>query len=127
LLSALRTERQEDRYDLMHVNAVVNGIEVAALVDTGATSVFVSEQIVAKLGLQVQRCPNRVKAVNSRSQQMRGMARDVPVRIGEWEGKLDVMVVELDDYDVILSNSFFVEASITIMPCLGGCLIGDPK
>jgi hypothetical protein len=55
------------------------------------------------------------------------MARDVPVRIGEWEGKLDVMVVELDDYDVILGNSFFVEASVTIMPCLGGCLIGDPK
>jgi predicted aspartyl protease len=54
LLSALRTERQEDRYDLMHVNAVVNSIEVAALVDTGATSVFVSERIVAKLGLQVQ-------------------------------------------------------------------------
>lgn len=58
---------------------------------------------------------------------MRGVARDVPIRVGEWEDKLDVIVVELNDYDMILNISFFAKASITIMPHLGGYLIGDPK
>lgn len=65
LLSALQTECQGNHYDLMYANPMVNNIEVVALVDIGATSVFIFEQIMAKLGLQVQQCPSCMKAVNS--------------------------------------------------------------
>lgn len=36
------------------MNVVVNGIGVVASVDTSATGMFISDRVVAELGLQVQ-------------------------------------------------------------------------
>ncbi|KAL0281710.1 UNVERIFIED_CONTAM: hypothetical protein Sradi_7294500 [Sesamum radiatum] len=56
----------ESRYrDLMMVACQINGKEIKALVDTGATDNFVSDRVVHKLGLDVKPIDSRVKAVNS--------------------------------------------------------------
>ena len=37
---------------------------------------------------------------------MEGVARDVRVKIGEWEGTVDLSVVPMDDFDLVLGLEF---------------------
>lgn len=57
---------------------------------------------------------------------MGGLAKDIPIMIGAWEGMVNLMVVPLNDYNLILENSFFANASVIIMPHLRGIIIEDP-
>ncbi|KAL0381184.1 UNVERIFIED_CONTAM: hypothetical protein Sangu_0182700 [Sesamum angustifolium] len=52
---------------LVMVPGRINGKEIKALVDTGATHNFVSDRVVRKLGLDVRTWDSRVKAVNSKA------------------------------------------------------------
>lgn len=95
--------------------------------DIGATNTFVYDWMVCHLKLRVERYQSHLKAVSSKSQLMSGLAKDVPIKIDVWEGMVNLMVVPLDDYNLILKNSFFTNVSVTIMPHLGGIMIGDPR
>ena len=44
-----------------------------------------------------------------------------------WDDKMDLMVVLLNDFDMILSNDFFVTTKIAILPHLFGLLIGNEE
>ncbi|PKI60629.1 hypothetical protein CRG98_018979 [Punica granatum] len=105
----------------------VNDKDVVAMVDTGATSTFIADRMVQKLGLRLENYSSRMKAVNSRSQPMGGLAREVPVPIGDWSRRLDMMVIPMDDFDMILGDNFFMKAYVSVMSHLGGFLIGDPE
>jgi hypothetical protein len=56
---------------------------------------------------------------------MVGIAYAVSLKVGEWLGKVNFLVVPLDDFDIILGNEFFVLAKAIPMPFLGGMLIMD--
>ncbi|GAV79043.1 LOW QUALITY PROTEIN: gag-asp_proteas domain-containing protein, partial [Cephalotus follicularis] len=99
---------------LLFVNLKVQGQQVSAMVDTGATHSFLAERMVT-LGLRVDKHGSRIKAVNS-AQAVAGMAHGVQITMGEWAGKIDLMVVPLDDFDLILGNNFFVTEKVLIMP-----------
>lgn len=43
--------------------------------------------------------------------------------IGLWLGQCDLMVVSLDDFNLMLSNAFFISAKVTVLPWLGGIFI----
>ena len=66
-----------------------------------------------------------MKAVNSEAKPIAGLAKDVTLRLGQWSGLCNFMVVPLDDFEVIMGIDFFVKAKVTIMPHLGGIFIGD--
>ena len=55
---------------LMHIHAIVNGVQVKALVDSGATHNFVATKEAAKLGLKLEEDTSRIKAVNSKAQKI---------------------------------------------------------
>ena len=94
-LGAMRSERPKVRHSLLFVDVTLNGRQMSALVDTGATNTFVSDRMIRTLELRVERSRSRLKAVNSKSQPMGGLARDVPIKIEAWEGTVDLMVVPL--------------------------------
>nr|CAN81215.1 hypothetical protein VITISV_002276 [Vitis vinifera] len=50
---------------LMHVHVIVNGVQVKAIVESGATHNFVAISEAAKLGLKLEDDTSRIKAVNS--------------------------------------------------------------
>ena len=52
----------------MHVHAIVNGVQVKALVDSGATHNFVATREGTRLGLKLEKDTNQIKAVNSKTQ-----------------------------------------------------------
>lgn len=65
------------------------------MVDTGATHNFLSDRIVARLGLRVDKGNSKIKAVNSEAKPILRVAKIVPLQIGEWSGKFYLMLVPL--------------------------------
>lgn len=109
---------------LMHVEALINEHEVCAMLDTGATHNFLSLNEARRLGVKVMGSASRVKAVNSAVASVHGMV-EVCLKIGTWEGKCKMMIVDLDDFAVILGVDFFCNAKVTLMPHLHCILIND--
>ena len=64
---------------LMHVHAMVNGVPVKALVDSGATHNFVPTREATRLGLKLEKDTSRIKAVNRKTQKIQGVAKNVPM------------------------------------------------
>jgi hypothetical protein len=119
-LNALKSEASTE---LMYVPIEASSCRSLAMMDTGATHNFVAARMVEQLGLKLTKCPSRLKAVNSESQPVVGVAYVVSLKVGEWTGKVNFLVVPLDDFDIILGNEFFVLAKAIPMPFLGGMLI----
>ncbi|GAV76794.1 gag-asp_proteas domain-containing protein [Cephalotus follicularis] len=120
LINALRTVPQSG---LLYVHMMVQGMQVLAMVDTGATHSFLAERMVTRLSLRVDKHTSRIKAVNSQAQAVAGMAHGVQISIGDWAGKIDLMVVPLHDFDLILGNDFFISEKVIMMPQLCGLFI----
>ena len=55
---------------LMHIHAMVNGVQVKALMDSGATHNFVATKEANKLGLKLENDTSRIKAANSKAQKI---------------------------------------------------------
>ena len=99
---------------LSFVEVKVNGVSLLALVDTGASSLFLSNEAAKHLGLHVEPTRNRFKMPNSDEIPGVGVAKNVKLQVGTWEGKLPFEVIPLDDYDLILGLEFFDAARAMI-------------
>lgn len=119
--------RQESRSDtrLMFVNVKVNGQVVREMVDTGATHNFLSDWIVARLGLRVDKGNSKMKAVNYEAKPIVRVAKIVPLQIGEWSGKFYLMLVPLDDFHFILGLELLWKTRVYVSPRRGGILKCD--
>ncbi|KAK3007425.1 hypothetical protein RJ639_015198 [Escallonia herrerae] len=59
----------------------------------------------------------QVKALNSASQSVAGIARSVLIKIGPYEGRINFSVVIMDDFKQILGLEFLRDTKTTVMPC----------
>lgn len=91
---------------LMFVEAKVNGRASRALLDTGATHHFVAEREATRLGLRYTKEKGTLKTVNTSPTPIHGVARGVPIRLGEWRGTIDLTVVTMDDFALVLGIEF---------------------
>ncbi|RVW26159.1 Retrovirus-related Pol polyprotein from transposon 297 [Vitis vinifera] len=112
---------------LMHVHAVVNGVQVKALVDNGATHNFVATREATRLGLKLEEDTSRIKAVNSKAQKIQGVAKNVPMQINDWKGTCSLLCVPLDDFDLIFGVDFLLRAKVALIPHLGGLVVLEEK
>ncbi|TYH76661.1 hypothetical protein ES332_D04G100900v1 [Gossypium tomentosum] len=119
--------RQESLSDtrLMFVNVKVNGQVVREMVDTGATHNFLSDRIVARLGLRVDKGNSKMKAVNYEAKPIVRVAKIVPLQIDEWSGKFYLMLVSLDDFHFILGLELLWKTRVYVSPRRGGILKCD--
>ena len=112
---------------LMHVHAIVNGVQVKTLVDSGATHNFVATKEATRLGLKLEEDTSRIKAVNSKAQKIQGVAKNVPMQIGDWKGTCSLLCVPLDDFDLILDVDFLLRAKVALIPHVGGLMVLEEK
>uniref|UniRef100_A0A803MIG4 Uncharacterized protein n=1 Tax=Chenopodium quinoa TaxID=63459 RepID=A0A803MIG4_CHEQI len=91
---------------LMIVNGEVNEVPTRLLVDTGASHNFLAREEAKALGVKFTRVDGEMKAINSRAMPVYGRAWGVAVRLGKWKGKVDFLVVDIDDEDVVLGMEF---------------------
>ncbi|XP_012851858.1 PREDICTED: uncharacterized protein LOC105971552 isoform X2 [Erythranthe guttata] len=127
MLSALVVDKAPNgTKGLMYASVLINGKEVKAMVDSGATHNFVAEREVKKLGLTLSKHASQVKAVNSEAGPVKGRT-DVDLVIGSWKGQCGLTAVPLDDFDVILGQEFLLAAKAAVIPFLGGLMIMDEE
>ena len=112
---------------LMHVHAVVNGVQVKALVDNGVTHNFVAAREATRLGLKLEEDTSRIKAVNSKAQKIHRVAKNVPMQIGDWKDTCSLLYVPLDDFDLILGVDFLLRAKVALILHLGGLMVLEEK
>ncbi|CAA6672111.1 unnamed protein product [Spirodela intermedia] len=98
---------------LPFVEAMINDIMTKALVDSGATHNFLFEKKASRLRLKFVQTSNRIKAINSETQ------------MGIWEDKLNFLILQMDDFDVILGVDFTkkVKAKVGIFLHYNGLII----
>ena len=126
LLNAISGENQPQK-TLMHVQVLFNGIRVKAMVDSGATHNFVATSEASRLDLKLVDDDSWIKAVNSKAQRIQGIAKDVLLQVGEWKGKINLLCVPLDDFNLIIGIDFFLKSKATLIPHLGGLMILQEK
>ncbi|KAK0598331.1 hypothetical protein LWI29_033736 [Acer saccharum] len=124
MLNTISVEKQPNVVGLMYVTVQINGRKIRAMLDVGATNNFLSQREVDRLGLSMTNSTSRVKSVNSMAKPIAGVA-EATLKIGSWQGTVNMMVVPLDDFDFILGIEFFRKAKATLMPSHWGIVIMD--
>ncbi|KAK8271103.1 hypothetical protein V6Z12_D11G241300 [Gossypium hirsutum] len=113
--------------DLMFVDIIVASRKLKALVDTGASDLFISEEAACKLGLKIENEVGRIKTVNSESVPIKGVAKGVDLQLSKWSGKVSIKVIPLDDYDFVVGLSFLDQVNALIAPSSNYMVISDAK
>ena len=126
LLNAISGENLPQK-TLMHVQVLINGISVKAMVDNGATHNFVATSEASRLDLKLVDDDSRIKAVNSKAQRIQGITKDVLLQVSEWKGKCNLLYIPLDDFNLILGIDFFLKSKAALIPHLGGLMILEEK
>ena len=90
----------------MYVDVHLNGIPTKAMLDTGASHNFITEDEAKRLRLPRTKGQGWLKAVNSEAKPLQGAAQSVEIRIGPWSGKIDLTVAPMDDVKVVLGMDF---------------------
>ncbi|KAE8692579.1 hypothetical protein F3Y22_tig00110831pilonHSYRG00022 [Hibiscus syriacus] len=102
ILSTMEVKKGRKKKGLMFVDINVAGQKLSALVDTGASELFMSEPIVKKLGLHVEKVNGSIKTVNVEEVSIAGVAKGIELTVGGWSGKETIKVIPLDDFDFVL-------------------------
>ena len=126
LLNALKAKpmpKTPQSKGLMYVEALVNGKDTKALVDTGATYKFISDDEARRLELQASKEGGWLKAVNSAAKPSHGVARGVTMHIGSWEGWVDFTVAPMDYFKMVLGMAFLQKVKVVPLPFLSSMAI----
>lgn len=129
LLNALKGQVQDNKLPtrgLMLIDVKINGKATRAMVDTGATHNFVAEPEAKRLGLRLEKDSSKIKAVNSAARAVHGTAKAVPIEMGKWSGRTNLMAIPMDDFQVLLGLELLFEAKAVPMPYLESlCMFGE--
>ncbi|XP_070004238.1 uncharacterized protein [Nicotiana sylvestris] len=101
---------------LMFIEMKVNGKPIRAMIDTGATHNYLASTQVERLGLVVGKGRGSVKAINSPPHPVGGIAKEVPVMLGPYEGKFNLRVVIIDDFELIVGLEFLRQINTMPVP-----------
>ncbi|XP_028794242.1 uncharacterized protein LOC114749870 [Neltuma alba] len=133
LLNAIKAKVEmpkSGRKGWLFVETEIGGHTVKALVDTGASNNFLRVEEAKKLGIHYQGERGWLKAVNSGPRATFGVARDVKVRLGDWNGLVDFSIVTMDDYPIVLGMEFMDKVKAVPIPFANTmCILeeGNPR
>ncbi|KAH1063036.1 hypothetical protein J1N35_028023 [Gossypium stocksii] len=87
-----------------------------ALIDMGASDLFILKRVVSKLGLSVSKLTKKLKTVNSKEVPTMEVTQGVELQTSQWKGKEDFEVIHLDDYDFVLVLNFLDKINALLVP-----------
>lgn len=103
----------------------VGSAVVLTMMDSGATHNFMSEDTARRIGLKFVLVLAQMKAMNSPSDSVIGVAEKVDVKLGEWTGRVDFTIVWIDEYEVVLGMEFMKQFEAMVVPHLKKLYIYD--
>ncbi|XP_042444160.1 uncharacterized protein K02A2.6-like [Zingiber officinale] len=122
-LNALLLEDMMRAHSLrLHIFVMMNGKSANAMVDIGATHTFVSAKLVQDYGMSICECPRYIKSVNAKAQVVVGMTYNVPLTVGTWVGKANMMVIRktkmvpMPHLDRVMGESTYLATLIDAKP-----------
>ncbi|XP_039021247.1 uncharacterized protein LOC120153338 [Hibiscus syriacus] len=127
IISSMEIKKGRKKKGLMYVDITVAGQKMSALVDTGASELFLSEQAAKKLDLRIEKTSGFIKTVNTKEVPIVGEARGIKLSIGGWTGKESIKVIPLDDFDFVIGISFLDRINAFPLPFADCLVICDPK
>ncbi|CAN1293435.1 hypothetical protein LINPERPRIM_LOCUS22030, partial [Linum perenne] len=101
----------------------INDLETKALIDTGANDNFLDVKEARRLGVTYEKGKGMLKTVNSEATPIYGVAHKVQIRLGEWQGKVEFLVVDMDDYPAVLGIEFMDRMDAIYMACSSTMLL----
>ncbi|PPS00208.1 hypothetical protein GOBAR_AA20454 [Gossypium barbadense] len=110
---------------LMFVDIIVAGKGLSALVDTGASDLFMFEGMARELGLKIEKDLGQIKMVNSKSVSISNVAKGMELQLGKWTSKATIKVISLDDYDFVVGLSLLEWINVGIFPSRNYMVIYD--
>nr|XP_016437489.1 PREDICTED: uncharacterized protein LOC107763517 [Nicotiana tabacum] len=84
----------------LFVDAKLNGQPVRIMVNTGATHNFVTEAKARSLGLTFSPNSSLLKTVNANLTNINGVAHNVQLNLGAWQGSVSFFVAPMDVFDI---------------------------
>lgn len=96
-LSDIFSPKKMENKGLIYVDMALDGKLATTMLDTGAIHNFMDEKEALHLGLDIARGQGSIKAVNSKAMPTGGIVRNIPTKIGHWQGTLDFTIVTMDD------------------------------
>ncbi|KAE8694779.1 hypothetical protein F3Y22_tig00110773pilonHSYRG00015 [Hibiscus syriacus] len=127
IISSMEIKKGRKKKGLMYVNITVAGQKMSALVDRGASELFLSEQAAMKFDLRVEKTSGFIKTVNFNEVLIVREARGIKLSIGGWTGKESIKVIPLDDFDFVIGISFLDQINAFPLPFADCLVICDPK
>ncbi|XP_019238284.1 PREDICTED: uncharacterized protein LOC109218379 [Nicotiana attenuata] len=100
----------------LFVDAKLNGQSVRIMVDTGATHNFVTGAKAKSLGLVFSPSNSLLKTVNANLTNVNGVARNVQLNLGAWQGCINFFVAPMDVFDIVLGLDYWDEVMGIISP-----------
>ena len=125
LLSNIPTEERGPSKGRMYVETIVKGTMLKATVDTDADDIYMAKELAEEIGLKYKRERGFVKGVNAECVAINGRARGIDIRIGPWEGKIDITVTPLDEKKFYLGMGFFNRVKSFVVPYANTLFILD--
>ena len=86
------------------------------LVNTGGTHSCVASGVATTLGLTIEAYTNIVTSLNGRDHWVEGIIRFYPLKMGEWVGCCDLIVMDLQDFKMIIGMDFLTQEEVSIFP-----------
>ncbi|XP_039033835.1 uncharacterized protein LOC120169792 [Hibiscus syriacus] len=127
ILSTMEVKKGRKKKGLMFVDVNVAGQKLNALVDTGASELFMSEPVAKRLGLHVEKVNGSIKTVNAEEVLIAGVAKGIELTVGGWSGRETIKVIPLDDFDFVLGLSFLERINAFPVPFPDCLCILDQK
>ncbi|KAE8701067.1 hypothetical protein F3Y22_tig00110548pilonHSYRG00105 [Hibiscus syriacus] len=94
ILSSMEVKKGRAKKGLMFVDIIVVGYKMSALVNTGASELLMSEQIVKKHDILVEKASGFIKTINSKEALITGVVRGVELDIIGWNDKETLKSIE---------------------------------
>lgn len=101
--------------DLNFVSDDLNGHALMAMVDSGTNHNLLKGSVAKNLGLMLKESSNTFKEVNLQLDKVIGRAKEVSIKIGDWFGLINFMVVPMDDFDIVRELEFIWNTKETLV------------
>ncbi|KAK3021218.1 hypothetical protein RJ639_046637 [Escallonia herrerae] len=102
----VKGKKSKKRRSLLYASVDVAERTQEAFVDTEATHNFMIPRIAEWLGLKPIKDGSWLTTVNAEERPTKGVVKNVDLRIGEWTGKADFNIIDMDELGVVLGMEF---------------------
>ena len=91
----------------MHCNGKVGDQDIVIIIDSGAVSNIINNSLLKKINWKIQRPSNiNLVGINGIKERPLGEVINLPVTLGKKNLKINALVTEKGDYDLLLGNDW---------------------